>query len=755
MTGTTLGHYRVQEKIGAGGMGEVYRARDEKLERDVAIKILPTSSFQDAAARSRLLQEARAAAVLNHPHICTIYEIGEVEGHSYIAMELVEGEPLDSRLTAGPLPATEVVRYGLQLADALAHAHERGVIHRDLKCGNVMITPDGRVKMLDFGLAKRIRGEELSGDTTGVQLTNPGALVGTLAYVAPEQLRGFPADVRSDIWALGVVLYEMSAGQRPFQGNTSFELSSAILNQPHLPLPRQVPEELKAAIRRCLTKEPARRYQRAGELRAALETLQSGLGRPRQPEHRERRPRRKVIRAIAVLPLENLSRDPEQEYFAEGMTEQLITDLSKIGALKVISRTSSMRYKGTNKSLPEIAEELKVDAVVEGSVLRAGDRVRISAQLIRAATDTHLWAESYERDAQDVLVLQSEVARAIARQIEVVVTPEEAGRLAGARRVNPEAHEAYLKGCFHWYRLTPQDLERSMQFFQLALQKDPDYALAHVGMARFWGGCAAVGAQPPRDVWPKAKVEAAKAIELDESLAEAHDILAWVLTWFEYDWSAAEKKFQRGLELNPNYAHGHLFYGLFLNSMRRWEEAKSQTERALELDPQNFFFWWILGFELLCRRQYDEAITQIRKSLAMEPNFLTAHWGLWSAFQAKQMYEEALPEAKGFLSLFAQGVPEATEALASGYAEAGYPEAMRRAAEKLAERSGGGMYIDPYVIAGLFTSAGEKDRALEWLEKAYQDRAIQMVYLNVHPAWDKVRAHPRFQNLLRKMNFPQ
>ena len=440
---------------------------------------------------------------------------------------------------------------------------------------------------------------------------------------------------------------------------------------------------------------------------------------------------------------------PSRSTLLAGMHEALITDLAKLGGFKrVIARSSVMRYQNTDKPLPQVARELGVDAVITGSVFREGDRVRITAQLINAVTEEHLWADRYERELRDVLSLQNEIVGAITREINLQLTPQEEARLASARTVNPEAYEAYLRGRVHWFRLTPRDLDTALKYFELALEKDPNYALAHVGMAQVWAGRAAVGTEPPREVWPKAKMAALKALEVDDTLSEAHDFLAWVLTWYEYDWPAAERQFRRAIELNPNYAFGRLFYGLFLNSMRRWDEARAQTERALELDPYNSFFQWISGFELLCQRRYDEAITQIRKSL---PDVPTAHWGLWTAFQAKRMYEEALAEAKGFLSLAAPGVPEAAEALDRGYAEAGYPGAMRRAAETLAERSHV-IYLKPLFIAELYACAGEKDQAVRWLEKAYEERIVEMVYLNVHPAWDILRDDPRFQDLRRRMN---
>jgi serine/threonine protein kinase/Tfp pilus assembly protein PilF len=757
MIGQTLGHYRILEKIGAGGMGVVYRAHDERLQRDIALKVLPASSFRDETARARLVGEARAAAALNHPHICMIHEVDEAEGQAYIAMEYVEGLPLSALVAQGRLPLAQLLRYGIQLADGVAHAHARGVVHRDLKNANVIITPEGRTKILDFGLAKRRPQAELEEVTRSqATLTEAGAILGTLFYMAPELLRGQGADACSDLWALGVMLYEMAAGARPFQGQTGYELSSAILRDAPLPLPGDLPTALRAVIARCLEKDPGKRYQRASEVRAALEAVQSGAAtappqRQRTVAPRKRRVSRKRIRSLAVLPLANLSGNPEQEYFADGMTEVLIADLAKLRALRIISRTSAMRYKGTDKSLPEIAEELGVDGVVEGSVLRVGQRVRITAQLIHAATDTHLWAESYERDLQDVLLLQSEVARAIAREIQVAVTPEETRRLASARPVNPEAYETYLKGRFHWYKLTRQHLDTALEYFQLALQKDPNYAPAYVGIAYAWLSRADTGVLPAHEAFPKVKEAALKALELDDALPEAHEVLAGVRRHFDWDWGGAEKEFRRALQLNPNSADARFFYSDFLISMRRPEEAMAEMERTLELDPLNFLYPCFLGWHYLYLGRYDDAISQLRKTLRTEPNFPAVHLGLWGAFHQKQMDEEALTEAKKFFVLLDDS--EVAEALGRGYAEAGYRGAMRLAAEKLAARSTLA-YVPALRIARLYAHAGEKDRALEWLEKAYQQHEVPLVHLSVAWDWDSLRGEPRFQDLLRRMNFP-
>ncbi len=457
---------------------------------------------------------------------------------------------------------------------------------------------------------------------------------------------------------------------------------------------------------------------------------------------------------LAVLPFENLSRDPDQEYFSDGLTEEMITQLGRLHpeGLGVIARTSVMQYKNTRKAVNQIGRELGVDYILEGGVRRAAERVRITAQLIQVRDQTHLWAESYDRELQDVLFLQSEVARAIAREIRVVVTPEEARRLAKARRVNPEPYEAYLKGRFYWYKQTQKDLDTALEYFQFAVEKDPNYALAYVGIAYVWLSRGEAGVVPPHEAFPKVKAAALKAGELDDTLAEVHEILANVRFCYEWEWGGAETGFQRAIELNSNYADAHFFYSDFLIAMGRLEEARTEIERALDLDPLNFFLQCFFGWHLVYLRRYDEAILQLRKSLTREANSPALHLGLWGAFWQKQMYEEALAEAQSYHALL--GYSEVAEALARGSAEADYPGAMSLAAEKLAVRSEQ-TYVPALRIARLYAHAGEKDRALEWLGKAYQEREPPLVRLNIFWDWDRLRSDPRFHSLLRRMKFPE
>ncbi len=785
MVGQQLGHYRILERIGAGGMGEVYRAHDEQLDRDVAIKLLPTSVLSDATARARLLREARSAASLNHPQICTIHEVGEADGQAYIAMELVEGQSLSARLAGGALPTEQVLRYGLQLAEALGHAHERGMVHRDLKSANIVITPEGRLKVLDFGLAKRLSENEMDEVTRSqASLTAAGALVGTLDYMAPEQLRGQPADARSDIWALGVVLYEMAASARPFQGQTGFELSSAILNQRPAPLAAKVPLELRAVIERCLEKEPARRYQRGGEVQAALEAVQTGSGAP-WAGWRYRLARRRwlavagpvvvlaavlvglnvgglrerlltlvgarhgvplpKIESIAVLPLENLSGDKEQDYFADGMTEELITNLAKISALKVISRTSVMQYKGTRKPLPEIAKELNVDAVVEGSVQREGGQVRITAQLIQASTDRHLWAESYQRNLRGVLALQSEIAGTIAEKVHAALTPDERARLASARPVNPEAYGDYLKGKFYLNKFTPEGFQKGLEYLNQAIEKDPTNPLPYAGLAL---GYTLIGHEAVPDAFQRAKAAMLKALELDENQAEAHEALAELKLYKEWDLPGAEQAFLRVLALNPNLAEAHAHYSWYQLLVGRRYEAFSEMRRAQELDPLTPLWPAWLGWQHWWTGQYEEAIAEARKSLEVNPNF---PWGLHvlgGVYAEKAMYEEAIAAHQKA----AASSPALRWALGYTYAVAGRRDEARKVAAELKKQV---TPMNAWGLAEIYTALGEKDEAFRWLEVAYERRFSWMPWLGKERAFEPLRSEPRFQDLLRRMKLPK
>ena len=787
--GSRIGPYEVKSLLGAGGMGQVWRAHDTRLQRDVALKALPAETLGDETARARLVREARLASQLNHPHICTIYEVGETDGQTFVAMELVEGQALSARLTEGPLPVEQVLSYGQQMADALAHAHSRGVVHRDFKSLNVMVTPEGQVKVLDFGLAKRLTGEELA-DATTVQrhsLTEPGTLAGTLAYMAPEQLRGQPADARSDIWALGVVLYELVSGQRPFQGQTGFELSSAILSRPLPPLPSSVPGPLAGVIDRCLARDPGERYQQGTEARAALEAVASGqAGTAWRVEIRRRRGlllgsaasalallviaavllglnvgglrsrladalgvQARVIR-LAVRPFDNLSGDAEQEHLADGFTQEMTTQLGRLhpARLEVFGRNSMARYKNPETPPDQIARELGgVDYILEGSLQREGDQIRIHAYLIRVADQTQVWSKPYQRELSSILAIQREVARDVAGQLALQLLPAEEAQLADVRAVNPEAYEAYLKGILRYYRLTPADLDVALKYFELALEKDPKYALAYVGISLVWAGRSQMAIALPSEAVPKAKAAALKAVDLDDNLAEAHAALAAVWTWHEWNLSAAEPEFKRAVSLNPSYPDAYAYYSHYLNIMGRPKEAMAAIDRALALDPLNTLSRSFYAIDLVFAGRYDEAIAAARQA----PDNRVAQSAAWSAYSRKGMDKEAAEAAKNYLRLY--GDRAVDDAYDRGHAQGGYKEGMKRAAEALVARSRTTSVL-PSDIALLYLGAGETASAMDWLEKAFDYRDPNLPYLRL-PAYDPLRSDPRFQSLARRLGLPQ
>jgi len=789
--GTRLGSYEIVSLLGAGGMGEVYKAKDLKLGRDVAIKVLREDLAAAPERLRRFEQEARAASSLNHPNIVTIHDIDEHEGIRYIAMEYVEGKTLREILGGEPLPTKKLLKLSTQIADGLAKAHSAGIVHRDLKPENLMVTDDGLVKILDFGLAKLMpRSTDMGSDVATVtKATREGAILGTTAYMSPEQAAGRPVDYHSDQFSFGSILYEMATGRTAFSRETVTETLAAVMRDEPEPASvhnPQVPAQLTHVIGRCLEKEPKQRYDSTRDLARELEGVEGvSTGSHAALPTSSRLPVGGIvgvglvailaaiiaalftgdvqewiagdssspnIESIAVLPLENLSGDPEQEYFADGMTEALITDLSKIGALKVISRTSAMRYKGSDKPLPDIARELGVDAVVEGSVLRVEDRVRITAQLIEAATDQHLWAESYERDLRDVLALQSEVARTIAKEIQITLTPQEEARLASARPVDPEAYETYLLGRSYWNKHGEEDQKKAVEYFERAIDQDPDYATAYSGLADAYTMLGFWGIIPPAEAIPKARAAVQRALELDDTLAEAHTPLGLIKFHFDWEWSAAEAEFRRALELNPSYALAHDWYAVYLAAVGRLDEALAEMERAKELDPLSVRINSALAFQFRLSRQYDRSIEQAQKTLEMDPGHWLAQEALATAYRAKGLDEQVVHEAYRKQYVLA-GDSERVEAMDRGYAESGPQGAVCEAAEMLVARSKL-RYVSSRDIALSYVFCGKKDEAFYWLERAYGERDPSLPLLG-DPAWDPIRSDPRFQDLLRRMNFPE
>lgn len=752
--GTRLGPYTVVAMLGAGGMGVVYRAHDERLDRDVALKVLPAGALSDAAARARLLQEARLASKLNHPHICTIFDVaeeaksaGSPQAILFIAMELVEGHSLSERLAAGGLPPDEVMRYGLQVTDALAHAHERGVVHRDLKCANVIITPEGRAKVLDFGLAKRLDQNDLDGVTRSlVSLTAPHTVVGTLAYMAPEQLRGQPADARSDVWALGVMLYEMAAGERPFQGHTSFELSSAILREPPRPLPSRVPPALRAVVAKCLAREPRERYRSAGELRAALEAAHAA------PDAAPIETPAK--RSVAVLPFANLTADPENEFFADGITEDVIAQLSKMRAIKVISRTSSMQFKKRELSPREIAARLDVATLVEGSVRKADTRVRIVAELVDAETGEQLWAETYDRQLTDVFEIQSHVALSIAEALKAKLSPTERVRIeAPAAPVSIEAYQLYLQGRRCLERYTEAEMQRAVGFLTRAIELEPGYSAAYaelgwVHIIRAMGHGA--GAARPRDSYELARDAVARALEFDPQNGEAHGTLGAVKFMADFDWAGAEASFRRALELKPSDSFLFDACGLMYSAQERFDEALAMQRHARELDPLSGVHTSDLTTTLIRAGRYDEAAVEARRLAEMDPAFTLAHSTLGWALIKKGEPAEGLRELEHAASL-SPGNTLFLSQLGEAYGLTGDMPRARNVLGRLhamAEMR----FVTPYHFAYVYTGLGELDKAIDLLEVAVEERAGGAYGIKGSFLFAPLRTHPRFLALLRKIN---
>ena len=790
--GSRLGPYEILTLLGAGGMGEVYRARDPRLDRVVAIKVLPAAVSTDPDRLKRFEQEARAASALNHPNILAIFDFGTHGSEPYVVSELLDGETLRDRLAGGPLPARKATDYATQIAEGLAAAQERGIVHRDLKPENLFVTVDGRIKILDFGLAK-LRQSEISGvsltqaPTLAVE-TEAGVVMGTVGYMSPEQVRGRIADPRSDIFAFGAVLYEMLTGRRAFQGATRADtLSATLTGEPEFGGAHpDVSPALQRIVRRCLEKNPHERFQSARDLAFALRessTASTASQRIASPAPRSRpvlwlgllglaaalaalfalnvgglRERLLVasgparIQSLAVLPLENLSRDPEQEYFADGMTEELIANISQISALRVISRTSVMGYKGAKKPLPEIARALNVESLIEGSILRSGERVRITVQLIEAKSDKHLWAKSYERDLKDVLALQSEVARAIAGEIRVKLSPQEQVRLNSTRPINPEALEAYFMGRHYLDEGSPEGLQKALESFQLALEKEPRYALAYTGIADYYSILPFYSRLSPKDAFPQAKAAATKALEIDGELAEAHASLAYVLAYFDWDWTGAEREFRRALELNPSYASAHHSYSRYLAARGRLADATMELQRAEELDPLEPWLKANKAMLLYFGGDNDQALKELQVTLELNPDFAVAVWGVGLAYEQQGMFEKALTVLQKTTTLSPSLNFKAS--LGHAYAVAGKRSEAQAVMDVLVEQSQQ-RYVPSYYLALIYAGLGEKGHAFEWLEKACAERSTLLAYLQMDPRLAGLHSDPRFAELLERVGLSQ
>jgi serine/threonine-protein kinase len=775
------GKFRIIEEIGHGGMGVVYKAEDIKLKRSVALKFLPPHLADSPELKERFLVEAQAAAALSHPNICVIHEVEEDEAHPYIAMEFVDGQTLKDSLRGGALAASEALSIAGQVAAGLGEAHHKGIIHRDVKSANIMVTPKGQAKVMDFGLAK-LRG--------GSSLTRSQMTIGTVAYMSPEQARAEKLDGRTDVWSLGVVLYEMLTAELPFQGDHDQTVIHAILHrEPRSPskIRPGLPPGLDNLVLRALAKRAAERYPSMEELREDLEAIGGGL-RPVRAGHRILRRIRSVGPAwtlcaalavlvvlfgldvgglrsrifgrggqaepavkLAVLPFRNLTGDPSQDYLSDGVTEELTALLGRLNPqrLGVFGRTSVLRYKKGDTPIDQIGRELGVSHVLEGSMQREGNRVRINAELVRVSDGTQVWTGTYEPELSGILGAQAKVAQGAAKALAVRLLPAEEARQAVARTVNPEAYELCLRGAALWKTMKNDELATAHLFFEQALKSDPSYAPACAGLAWVWMARQQMGFVPVGEGVPRAKEAALKAVHLDGNSAAAHEALATVLTWGEWDWPGAETEWTRALELDPNNDNAQAYYAHYLAHRGRASEGIRHSDLAVKLDPMNALNHALRGMVLIYLKRFDDAIAAARTAISLRPDLSISYVCMQRAYMAKGMRDELLADQRLRISRD----PERVAAFNKGLAEGGYEGAQRAIADVLAarfERTQGTTSVSLWGIALRYLDAGDNDRAMNWLQRAYDHHDSDLPYTNA-PPWDRLRDDPRYQALLRRI----